>query len=44
MIARFYFLNKLKSITNKLQFKSQAGEIDMSKFKDDFVLVKTKQY
>ena len=38
--STFYFLNKLKSITNKLQFKSQAGEIDMSKFKDDFVLEK----
>lgn len=32
-----FFLKKLKSLKETMVFKSQAGEIDMSKFKNDFV-------
>jgi Alw26I/Eco31I/Esp3I family type II restriction m6 adenine DNA methyltransferase len=36
--STFYFLKKIKSFKNSFNVKAQAGEIDMSKYKHEFIL------
>lgn len=38
--STFYFLKKIKSLNKLFKFQAQAGEIDISKYKDDFVFIK----